>query len=164
MTFLSTAEILNEAFSIWNSSIAKANDIENLVWIISFQPLPPGFYRRHAATNSLGLQNRSKNMVIVNTNMQWNKVEDDDKVKDLLKSLLNRLEDRARRLGVYDPFKYLNYAGAFQDPIASYGVKSLAHLCRTRKRFDPAGVFTNRVPGGYKLVCQTTGSVLYSNA
>lgn len=48
-------------------------------------------------------------------------------------------------------FLYLNFAGGFQKPLASYGNESLESMKRVAKKYDPNGVFQKLVPGGFKL-------------
>jgi hypothetical protein len=53
--------------------------------------------------------------------------------------------------GGVSPYKYLNYAASFQDPISGYGDKTVKELKATAKKYDPQGFFQNVVKGGYKL-------------
>ena len=49
------------------------------------------------------------------------------------------------------PFKYMNYAAPFQDPLASYGEMGLQWLRQVSKKYDPDQVFQDLVPGGFGL-------------
>lgn len=44
-----------------------------------------------------------------------------------------------------------NYAGVGQEVIRSYGEASNAFMRQVRARYDPTGVFSRLVPGGFKL-------------
>ena len=46
---------------------------------------------------------------------------------------------------------YANYADASQDVLGSYGEENVALLRAVSSRYDPAGVFQRRVPGGFKV-------------
>jgi hypothetical protein len=46
---------------------------------------------------------------------------------------------------------YANYADASQDVLGSYGEENVALLREVSLRYDPAGVFQRRVPGGFKV-------------
>lgn len=48
-------------------------------------------------------------------------------------------------------FVFLNYAGASQDPLGSYGSANVQHMRDVAAAYDPAGVFQKRVPGGFKI-------------
>lgn len=68
-----------------------------------------------------------------------------------MQSLLDNVNSAATELGCSDSFIYLNYAGQYQDPIAGYGNQSVGLLQEVRQRVDPSLVFTEQVPGGYKI-------------
>lgn len=61
------------------------------------------------------------------------------------------IEAEAKRLGVYDPYIYLNYAAPWQNVIASYGADRVYRLKQLRARVDPHAVFTRMVPRGFKI-------------
>ena len=65
---------------------------------------------------------------------------------------LDKAESLAKQVGVYTPFIYGNYGSEFQDVIAGYGAQSVGFLKNMSNKYDPNGVFQNRVPGGgYKF-------------
>lgn len=57
----------------------------------------------------------------------------------------------AKALNTDDAFLYLNFAGGFQNPLASYGDESLEFMKGVAQKYDPTGVFQTLVPGGFKL-------------
>lgn len=46
---------------------------------------------------------------------------------------------------------YLNYADSSQDPLGSYGSGRVQFLRDVAAKYDAAGVFQDRVPGGFKI-------------
>lgn len=48
-------------------------------------------------------------------------------------------------------YVYLNYAGGFQDPIASYGEDSVRFLKQVARKYDLSGVFQKAAKGGFKI-------------
>lgn len=76
---------------------------------------------------------------------------DQQTVEAAARNLMSAIEEEARRQGVYDPWVYLDYAVPWQDPIASYGERSLKRLREIQMKVDPQLVFTHRVPGGLKI-------------
>jgi hypothetical protein len=115
------------------------------------EPLPPIFYSRHAKTNALGLENRTDALIVTLVSVTWFTEADDALVNSAAQSLMDAVNAAAKKLNGLDPYVYLNYAGKNQNPIASYGAKSVAQLKQTRNTYDPKKVFTNQVPGGYKI-------------
>ncbi len=61
------------------------------------------------------------------------------------------IDQATRAAGLFNRFKYLNYAAPFQDPISSYGPVSKAQLQAVSKKYDPEGFFQAGIPGGFKL-------------
>lgn len=151
ITLVATNDMLHTLWSLWNSSLVNIQEIEGLVWSINLEPLPPAIYARKAKTNALGLSDREGTLIVTLLSATWGRAEDDQIVEDETREFLEKTEKEARSLGAYDPFIYLNYAGHWQDPIASYGEESLQHLRRVHEKVDPDGLFTYREPGGFKI-------------
>lgn len=151
----STLPILNATYQLWNASLAAIQDVPGISWAVSLEPLPPAIYARAAAagdSNAFGSLSEAKGSLVVNLlSASWTDEADDAKVENAARELFSRIEDEARKLGVYEPFVYLNYAAPWQDPIASYGSESAESLKEVSKRVDPEGVFSFNVPGGFKI-------------
>jgi hypothetical protein len=61
------------------------------------------------------------------------------------------VDKATKALGTSDEFLYMNFAGHFQDPLSTYGKENVDFMTSTARNYDPAGVFHNLVPGGFKL-------------
>lgn len=48
-------------------------------------------------------------------------------------------------------FRYLNYSDISQDPLSTYGEENVKKMREVAIRYDPKGVFQNRVSGGFKI-------------
>jgi hypothetical protein len=68
-----------------------------------------------------------------------------------LKDLIEVVEELTQEEGVYHPYKYLNFAAWFQDPLGSYGKEQKNRLKEVARKYDPTGLFQKQVPGGFKL-------------
>ena len=151
ITLVATDDMLHSLYNLWNSSLVNVQRIEGIVWSINLEPLPSAIYARAAKTNSLGLSDRKGTLIVTLLSATWSRADDDLIVEDEARRLLEKTRNEARRLGAYDPFVYLNYAGHWQDPISSYGEESLQNIRRVRDTVDPEGLFTYREPGGFKI-------------
>ena len=67
------------------------------------------------------------------------------------KSAVDSVEAYAASVGGAVDFRYLNYCNGTQDPLRSYGEASLRKMREAAAKYDPAGVFQTRVPGGFKI-------------
>jgi hypothetical protein len=81
----------------------------------------------------------------------WNNTASNNLVEQTAQKLTNDINGIAKGMGLLKDFVYLNYADPSQDPIGSYGRDNVRQLKQTSKKYDPRGIFQNRVPGGFKL-------------
>ncbi|KAH7067418.1 putative oxidoreductase [Paraphoma chrysanthemicola] len=150
-TFEPTEAMIRGAFEVWIASVEGVKNISGLTWSLSMEMVPEGQYQRKADSNSLGLTNREGTRAVILLTESWQRPEDDEYVYAAVAALVTALEDKARSLGAYDPYLYLNYAAPWQNPIASYGEDKVQSLRSLRRRVDPMTIFTKRVPGGFKI-------------
>ncbi|GFF79689.1 bifunctional solanapyrone synthase [Aspergillus udagawae] len=150
-THASTVPMLNATYLRWSSSLAAIEDVPGIVWSLSLEPLPPAIYARASTTNSMGLSQASGSLVVTLLSATWDEEADDAKVEQAARALFAGIDEDARKLDAYEPYVYLNYAAEWQDPIATYGKKSIEKLQRVSQVVDPKGVFKNKMPGGFKV-------------
>jgi len=79
--------------------------------------------------------------------------EDEKRAFLIMKEWTDRVEAYAKKLGVGWGWKYLNYAGKEQDPLAlsSVGPDAFRKLAAASKRYDPNGVFQRLRRSGFKI-------------
>ncbi|KAI0885807.1 FAD-binding domain-containing protein [Annulohypoxylon maeteangense] len=148
VTISPTVEAINATVGVWNASVSSIRDIPGIVWSVVFEPLPPVIYARHAKNNALGLdEKQNKPLMVILLSITWSESDDDGRVSTAMRALIKDIKQEVGGLGDLDPFLYLNYAAAWQDPIASYGQASAEMLDKVQREYDPKGVFANYVPG-----------------
>ncbi|RAK80234.1 FAD-binding oxidoreductase [Aspergillus fijiensis CBS 313.89] len=150
-TFYTSVPMLNATYCHWNESLTAVQDVANVGWSLSLEPLPPAIYARHSSANSLGLSETTGSLMIALLSASWVDEADDARVEKAARDLIKEIEDDAREQKAYHPFKYLNYAAQWQDPIFSYGADSVERLWRAAWSVDPDLAFQDQVPGGFKL-------------
>lgn len=91
------------------------------------------------------------NYLVCSFGWEWSSQSDDDIVIAGIKAVLDQSVAAARDRGLYHPFKYMNYAAEDQDPLESYGTENLEFMRRVMATYDPDGLFTTLVPGGFKI-------------
>ena len=153
MSFKRNSAMMEELFKIADSTIQPIKNLEGLQYTISFQALPYSAYKQAAARggNSLGLDNDTDDIIFTLLTATWARSQDDSKVYAAGQSLFTQAKKKSQDLGVAKSFEYLNYAAAFQDPIAAYGSASVSRLNAAATKYDPKGVFQKLVQGGFKL-------------
>lgn len=152
LTFQPTVEALNTIVQAWNDSVAAIQDVPGIVWSVVMDPLPAQLYARNVGGNALGFEDRQeKPLAILLISSTWSEDKGDTKVETAAKALTTTISEDLEKLGVLDPFIYLNYAARSQDPISGYGNSNVERLKRIQREYDPAEVFTKQVTGGFKL-------------
>lgn len=68
-----------------------------------------------------------------------------------IKAMFDDIEAYATSLEKNVDFLYLNYAGGGQNPFQTYGEENIRKMKEASAKYDPTGVFQERVPGGYKI-------------
>ncbi|KAI2615845.1 hypothetical protein GGR54DRAFT_611285 [Hypoxylon sp. NC1633] len=150
-TFVSTEAMLNATYFRFNDSITTFQSVANITLGYTLEPLPPALYARHADDNPFGLDDRNQSLVVGLLTASWTDPEDDLKVDKAGRALTKTIEKDGQSLGAYDPFLYFNYAAPWQDPITSYGRRSVIRMRKIAEEVDPHQVFIRQVPGGFKI-------------
>ncbi|KAI1081229.1 hypothetical protein F5B20DRAFT_537390, partial [Whalleya microplaca] len=69
----------------------------------------------------------------------------------ILSGYVEKIKAKGEELGVMRDWVYLNYADPSQNPMTTFGSENLDFLKAASKRYDPRGVFQNRVKSGFKI-------------
>ncbi|KAJ8124944.1 hypothetical protein O1611_g8696 [Lasiodiplodia mahajangana] len=152
-TVKADAATLKAAADKFTASLDLVKDCKGVVFSLTFQPYPVSLLKKCllAGGNVTGLTPADGPLVSVLVLMNWENKNDDETILGTARSILEAVDEDAAARGQAVPYKYLNYAFDFQDPIGSYGAKNKQFLQEVSKRFDPDGVFQQGVPGGFKL-------------
>jgi CO dehydrogenase/acetyl-CoA synthase gamma subunit (corrinoid Fe-S protein) len=81
----------------------------------------------------------------------WTDSADDTAVTNAALDMFAKANAYASANGNLNKYIYLNYAYKTEKPISSYGIANVQNLKSISKKYDPAGIFQNQVPGGFKL-------------
>jgi hypothetical protein len=152
-TYKNSAELMAVFYETAQDVAQPLRTVPGIVWSSSFQPQPTIINDKAATTggNSLGLDESDGNLFNTLLNIMWEDEADDALVYAQAKELFAQVDAKAKELGVYHSYIYLNYAAPWQDPISGYGADPKRQLQETSKLYDPTGVFQKNVPGGFKL-------------
>ncbi|ROW12031.1 hypothetical protein VPNG_05197 [Cytospora leucostoma] len=152
-TVRADASTLKSAADLYTTGIAPLQEsVAGLVCSLTFQPYPISLLRASVAKggNSLGLDPEVP-AVSVLLLTYWASRDDDDRVNETFKGILEAIQGVAAEKGTALDYVYLNYAAAFQKPLDSYGQENKRKLQEVSRKYDPEGLFQKGVPGGFKL-------------
>ena len=144
--FRSDQTIIPQVYGLWNATVDSIKAVDGIQYFLIFQRVPavePG--------NSLGISSSEGTLILCLLSVTWTKAEDDKLINAVAENLFDDIESTTKTAGVFNDYKYLNYAASFQDPIRSYGNASVANLQRVSKKYDPSRFFQTVVGGGFKL-------------
>lgn len=146
--------ILEHAVEIFNTSLGELKgDVENLLFSLTFEPLPVTLLKQSAARggNAFGLQPEDGPLVVVLLYASWDRSSDDEKVFQVSRKALEAINHEAEERKVTASFRYLNYACPPEDALASFGAKSNARLREVSAKYDPESFFQTACVGPFKL-------------
>ncbi|KAI0396782.1 hypothetical protein F5Y17DRAFT_417760 [Xylariaceae sp. FL0594] len=144
---------LMAAYDIYVKAIEPLKGVEGLVTSLTLQAYPKSLLNKTAAAggNSLGLDPQDGPLMSILLLGFWQKKEDAAQIHSVYKDVIEAIDRAATAKGTAVPYKYMNYAAPFQDPITSYGEKNKAALQEASKKYDPEGLFQKGVSGGWRL-------------
>ncbi|KAJ4288901.1 hypothetical protein N0V90_011242 [Kalmusia sp. IMI 367209] len=118
-----------------------------------FQPFPAVIGQRGAEKggNILGIEDLNDNAVVLLGSLAVNGVDQEAMGRQKILAWKDAVEEYSRSVGAFVSYRYINYADASQDVLASYGADNLAKMRAVSQKYDPDGVFLKRVSGIFKL-------------
>lgn len=152
-TYKNSPAMMDEFFRISCQIVEPLRVVPLIKWCFSSQPLPTIIYAVAEAIggNSLGLSTADGNLLIVLLTGTWDSPSDDGLVEKQAKRLFEEANARAKEVGWFHEYVYLNYAASWQDPIAGYGAASKANLQAVSRKYALSGMFQKQVPGDFEL-------------
>lgn len=150
-TYGVSAKLLDTVFDVLNTTLYDFDIPEGIVWDFAFEPFPTVFAAAGAGKNSLGTSAASGNQMILLVSALWPDSASNPSVHAKAAEAVAKINEAASTMGLKGDFVYTNYADWSQSPIKSYGHSNVEFLQQTAAKYDPAGVFRKRVPGGFKL-------------
>ncbi|KAF2123435.1 FAD-binding domain-containing protein [Dothidotthia symphoricarpi CBS 119687] len=103
--------------------------------------------------NALGLNDIKGPLFMTLLSTAYTSPADDARVGEFYDKVFEGLENAAKRLDVYHPYKYIGYGRLGEDIFARYGADNHAKLVQIQKSVDSQGVFTagGLCHGGFKV-------------
>jgi hypothetical protein len=144
---------LKAASEVFSTALEKVKGFEGMVCSLTLQPYPLSLLEKaeRAGGNILGINTSNGPLVSILILMYWKNQSDDEVILPTARGVLEAIDKDAAARGTADPYKFLNYAFDFQDPISSYGVDNKKLLQDVSKKYDEHGLFQKGATGGFKL-------------
>ena len=149
-TFENDLEMLNTTYRLFESAIPTVKAAKGVLWNVVFQPLPVSV-KSKSKMNPFGLDEDKTTSIIVLLTTSWKLPKHDRLMEEQTRKFIEDVETVAKERGIFHRYKYLNYAGAYQDPFASYGDENHRMLQDVSRKYDPVGLFQKACVGAFKL-------------
>ncbi|EWC47300.1 hypothetical protein DRE_03419 [Drechslerella stenobrocha 248] len=159
LTILVDSTIYNEFWLVFNDRLVKPfSNVPGFQATLAFHPITPKAVQagKNRGGNSLGLDNITKPILVVNLTTQWASPADDKRIRAALEDIHANYILHAKNRKLYHEYIYLNYARQSDNPLASYGTAAAKALQCASQKYDPNGVFQKQVPGGFKVNFSST--------
>ncbi|TVY14647.1 FAD-dependent monooxygenase yanF [Lachnellula arida] len=143
--------LTQEVYSFW---LEKALDVHNATGAnqtFVLQHVGPNLIQQgvQKGGNPLGLSLVKQQWWT--TTIDWENPEDDDLVRSVSIQTTALWAELGQQRGLNDSFLYMNDASRDQNPLASYGIKSIDRLKQISLLYDPNQIFQNLQNGGFLL-------------
>ncbi|KAJ4302920.1 hypothetical protein N0V90_001811 [Kalmusia sp. IMI 367209] len=157
ITIKNDAATLIALRGIWRevTSDPRMRKIKNLGFSLVLQPLLQSWATK-GDPNVMGLDPEGDPLVIVLLCAMWTEAVDDVVAELLTRGALAKMEEEAERKGTGHRYRFINYAGGWQDVMKSYGEENLEFMRGVSARVDPGGLFQRGCSGGFKLGMEYT--------
>lgn len=87
----------------------------------------------------------------VEQSVSWSDAANDAEIEEWLVSADAAMDEELAKINGTNRYLYLNDADKGQDVFASYGKESVDRLKEIRAKYDPNKVYTELMPGGFKV-------------
>lgn len=84
-------------------------------------------------------------------NLSWSNASDDNRVKEFTEKLTRVMDEKLTAANQKARYQYLNDAGLGQEIFQTYPPENLEKLKQIREKYDSNRVFTDLMPGGWKV-------------
>lgn len=127
------------AYVAYQETLRTIKPVRRIVFSMTWQPIFPSA-TKYADENAMGIKTE-KTLTVMLASPFWRGEENDKLITDAAETLIQKVEQRAKELGVWHPFKYANYSSQQQDPYGGYAPGRRDMLRKVSKAYDPEGVF-----------------------
>lgn len=103
----------------------------------------------HPGGDPMGIDADSAPYFFCEETFSWSHKNDTGVIEELMEDI--NAELRFKLADFLVPFLYLNNAGGGQDVFPGYDASNLARLKGIKAKYDPSGVYTTQLIGGFKL-------------
>jgi hypothetical protein len=121
---------------------------------LAFMPISESYIvnnRGDVSGDPMGIDATKAPYFWVEESIMWALSSDDAAVEQFIVDVNVKLDAALATLGVAAPYLYLNDADDSQPVFQGYNQDNVARMKTIRDKYDPGMVYTNQMPGGFKV-------------
>lgn len=124
--------------------------VTNIIGSLAFVPITKKYLKVSTINGGdpMAVDASQAPYILVEESFLWSSPGDDDKISSFLDAFNVNITSLD---GVQSPFLYLNYADESQAVFEGYPKENVARMKDIWEKYDPDMVFTNLMPGGWKV-------------
>lgn len=133
--------------SIWHDATLSIADCLNISSVLTYQQFPP---QHKNNPNGMGVSaddELHKDHLILLFSAYWHEKQDSERIVNVVKDSIDKMEAVAVAEKAFHPFKYMNYAASWQQPATTYGQAAKEEAKKVSAKYDPQGIFWKQVVG-----------------
>jgi hypothetical protein len=137
---------------------ARLADVPGLTSICVFQVISTQQLEASAKKggNPLGLEPKDGPLFLLNTWFTWDDETADARVEQAARTIVDKAVAFSKGAQRDVDYRYLNYAGEWQNVIASYGAENAEKLAAVADKYDPEGVIKTLRPAIFGFAGEPT--------
>ncbi|PLB55786.1 FAD binding domain-containing protein [Aspergillus steynii IBT 23096] len=152
-------EAMQYIHDVYIASVQPLLNISGFYTGLGYNIITPGLIRpgnEADGGNPQGIDEADYPAFWMESSLSWSEAADDGRIDAFVRSVGANLTTYLENRGLLTPFLYPNQADDTQAVFDQYPARNVASLKDVRDKYDSAGVFTELVPGGFKLAHATS--------
>lgn len=143
ITYHPSVDLDEQMVEVYLNMLKKVKHLKSVRVRLVQQPIPKNAIRQMAGHggNALGIIDTEGPLMGMSFNCTWEDAAVDEICTEAAQKAFAEAERRAKDMGRYHPYKYMNYAEEWQDLWAG-GKENLVWLKKVQREYDPEGLFT----------------------
>lgn len=156
LTFKNNAAVIKRATELHDDLVTELKTLlsnGNFSTQCLFQPIPTLFAEHSVRRggNVLGLDQVKENALLWLLVGSTQTAAESVIIRKRMTALKDVLEEFARSEDLIVDWQYLNYVDETQHPLESYGKNNVDFVREVAEKYDPEGVFQEKVVSGWKI-------------
>lgn len=153
--FKPSADLEAKFYELFEAALEKIKGVDSWGFALVMQPIAQATMAKTVkhGGNVLGLKEEDGPLVIWHIPWAWREAKDDTLMLEVAQDLFEKSEAAAKDMGLWHPYKYINYAAEWEPVFEGYGEENHKWLKEMQRKIDPEQIFTlgGLASGGFKL-------------